>query len=242
MRVVPTLRMTAASARAGERVHAPAMRLIVSVGWPIGAVVLLDSLTLLVSQLLVGRFWLEAVPVHAVVVLWTSMGLVIPLGIAQAAVQHVAVHHSRNDWRARNRVAVASLALGGLYGAVALGLFAGAPVSLGAVLLGAPAFEQASQALLRQIMPLGGVVLALQGLVIIAAAILRGVGQTRGPLFQALVGYLGVAAGGQAVCAFGLKLGVVGVWWGLTAGFAFIAVAVVHAVYTTFRKPSSTRA
>jgi MATE family multidrug resistance protein len=207
------------------------MRLIAAVGWPIGAVVLLDSLASLASQLIVGRFWLAAVPVHGAVMLWTAVGLVVPIGIGQAAVQSVAVLHARGDRAARNRAAAASLATGALYGAIVAALFAAFPVRLGAVLLGAGAHQPAARALLGQIMGPGGVALGLQGVIVIAAGILRGLGQTRAPLVQALIGYAVIGTGGQLLFGFVLGQGVRGIWLGLILGFATIAAAVTWGCY-----------
>lgn len=209
--------------------------LVASVGWPIGAVVLLDSAASMVSSLIVGRYWLAAVPVHSVALLWVAMGLIVPLGISQAVVQRVAVLSAQKKSGARNRVAWISLTLAALFGVLVVALFAAAPVQMGALLLGASAFEAAPQQLLRSLMPLAAALLALQSIIVVAAASLRGIGQTRAPLIQALVGYCILATGGQLLFGRALRFGVTGVWWGLLLGFGITAIAVTARCFSEFR-------
>jgi MATE family multidrug resistance protein len=217
---------------------------ICSLGWPIGAVVLLDSLASLVTTLFVGRYWIAAVPVNAVVLLWVAMALVIPLGIAQAAVQRIAVTHAQGDRSARNRLAVIAMAMGVAYGAVVIAVFALLPIRIGALLLHEAAYEPENMAMLRELMVPGGAVLALQGVIVIGAAILRGIGQTRAPLAQALLGYTVIGTGSQALFGLVLGYGVVGIWWGLVLGFAVTALAVTWRCSAEFRRadPMSNRA
>ena len=71
-------------------------------GWPIGVVVLMDSSFRLSSTLAMGRWWIESVPLHSAVVLWLAAGLIIPLGISQAAAQTVSIENARGNFMHRN--------------------------------------------------------------------------------------------------------------------------------------------
>jgi MATE family multidrug resistance protein len=215
-------------------VHRPTLRLVVAMGWPVGAVVLLDSLASVVGQYLVGRFWLEALPVHAVVVLCTSIGIVIPVGISLAALQHVAMFDAKRDWASRNRAALASIGVSILYGSLVMAIFCVMPKSVGAAVLG-PAFDAARQALYGQLMLPGGIVLAFQSEIIVVAAVYRGVGDTRTPLLVALVGYVVVAGAAQILLAFAAGYGARGIWWGLAIGFGAIACVATLGIYRRLR-------
>lgn len=236
LRCFPQLARTGGATAAGAPTMRESIALICAVGWPIGAVVLLDSLASLVTALLVGRYWIAAVPVNAVVLLWVAMGLVIPLGIAQAAVQRIAVTHAQGDRAARNRLAAGALAMGAAYGVLACGAFALLPVPMGALLLHRAAYEPTNQAILRELMLPGGVVLALQGVIVIAAAVLRGIGQTRAPLVQAFIGYSVIGTGSQVLFGLVLGHGVAGIWWGLVLGFAVTAAAVTWRCRAEFQR------
>ncbi|MCA3242309.1 MAG: hypothetical protein ING89_13515 [Rubrivivax sp.] len=206
-----------------------------SVGWPVGAVVLLDSLCTLSSSLAMGRFWPEALPVHSVVLLWLTVALIVPLGISQAAVQAVSIQHAQGNAAARNASARAALVLGLGWGAVVAMAFAAAAVPLGSVFMAPSALDETARSMLRQFMPLAGAVLLLQTLIVIGAAVLRGLGQTRAPLVQAAIGYLVFGVGGQALFSLGLGAGAVGLWWGLLLGFALTAIAVLARCHSQMR-------
>ncbi|MCP3102887.1 hypothetical protein LZ198_28820 [Myxococcus sp. K15C18031901] len=234
-RALPDLRFTPEVLAEAQVKWRIALGIVVAVGWPIGVVILLECLAPLVSSLLIGRYWVSAMPVHSVVLLCVSLGQVIPIGLGQAAVQRVAVLHSAGDALNRNRVAVTSLVVGAVLGGAVVALFAAASASLGALFLGPAAFEPGTRLLLEQLMLPGGLLLAIQGIIFIGAAILRGVGQTRAPLVQCLIGYCVIASGGQVLLGPVLGLGVQGVWWGLILGFGATALAVVWRCFTELR-------
>lgn len=205
------------------------------VGWPIGAVVFLDSLASFVSTLLVGRNWLEAVSAHSVVWLWIVVSLVVPLGLAQAATQRVAITHAQNDFASRNLVVMVSLLIATMFGVVVACLFVYFPTQIGGLLLAPPGPGESVDPRLAVLMPVGGVVLALQAIIIVAAANLRGIGLTKAPLFQAFIGYVIVATGAQYLFAIVLEQGPQGIWWGLIVGFGATAIAVLWRCYIEFR-------
>lgn len=209
----------------GVRIRA-ALAQLFSVGWPVGAVVLLDSLMLAFAALIAGRYWPRTVPVHSAAALWVTLAMVLPLGIAQAIVQYVAVAHARGDVQERNRRAVVAIALTLLTGVITLLAFSLAAVPLGAVVLGPIAYQVDTASALRQIMPWAGLVLCTQGVIVVGAAILRGLGQTRAPLLQALFGYGLVGIGGQWLLAIVYGGALLGLWQGLAAGFGLTALAL----------------
>ncbi len=211
-----------------------ALCIVLETGWPTGAIIFLDSVASLVSVMIVARFWLNATPLHAAVLLCISVGLVGPLGLAQAAIQRVSITNAEGDIDTRNRCAWAVLAMAGAYGAVAalcLGLMGG---QIGRALLG-PSVTEVPSALLRLIVMLGGVVLGMQSLIVVAASALRGLGVAKAPLVQALIGYGVVAAGSELLFSLWLKGGVAGVWWGLVVGFGSTAAALLLRCAREFR-------
>ena len=217
--------------RAGFR---DALGVVFATGWPTGAIIFLDSVASLVSVMIVARFWLKVTPLHAAVLLCISVGLVGPLGLAQAAIQRVSISNAEGDIDTRNRCAWAVLAMAGAYGviaAVGLGLMGG---EIGRALLG-PAAAAVPDELMRLIVTLGGVVLGMQSLIVVAASALRGLGVAKAPLIQALIGYGVVAAGGELFFSLWLKGGAAGVWWGLVVGFGSTAVALLMRCAKEFR-------
>ena len=62
-----------------------------ALGWPISGVILIENFAILLSLLIIGRYWPEVLSIHTVVLLWISIGLLASLGISQAIVQKVSV-------------------------------------------------------------------------------------------------------------------------------------------------------
>jgi MATE family multidrug resistance protein len=197
-----------------------------SYGWPIGAVVLMDCGLTLSSTFAMGRWWIDVLPVHSVVVLWQALGLIVPLGIAQTGVQHVAIAHAQGDFALRNRAATVALLLGVGYGVLAAVVLAVLAVPAGALLLPSAVGTPQTQVLLRELMLPGGMVLGFEGIIVIAAMLLRGVGLARASLIQAFVGYAVFGTGGQILFAGVLGQGPLGIWRGLLLGFAATASIV----------------
>jgi len=229
---VPALKLPRLSANWSATVAS--MRVVSSIGWPIGAVVFLDSFASLFAALLAGRLWPAYLPAHAAASLWLTICLVIPLGIAQAAVQKIAVLHAENNSTDRNRVASIAMVLGVAFGVLVAIVFSVYSVDLGHLLLDDTATTAAIADSLRQLMPLSGVLFICQSIIVIAAAALRGIGQTRAPLFLAFMGYGVIATGAQYLFSVELGYSVVGIWWGLIAGFGITAIAVVRNCFREF--------
>jgi multidrug resistance protein, MATE family len=62
------------------------------------------------------------------------------------------------------------------------------------------------------------------GLQVVGAGALRGLGETRASLWSNLVGHFGIGVPLAMVLAFVAGLGAPGLWWGLTAGLTTVGV------------------
>ncbi len=223
---------------ADARLVREALRRVFAMGWPTGAVIFLDSVASLISVMIVARFWPAVTPLHAAVLLCISVGLVGPLGIAQAAIQRVSILHAAGDVAARDRTAWSALGMAGAYGVIAalcLGLMGAAFCrSFGTSAAAVP------PGLLHTVVTLGGMVLACQSVIVVAASALRGLGVARAPLVQALIGYGVVAAGCELIFGVALHGGPAGVWAGLATGFGFTAAGLLLRCIREFGPPTVT--
>ncbi|WP_428241208.1 MATE family efflux transporter [Gynuella sp.] len=220
--VFPELRLSGQAS--SKDVKRRTLSILYAIGWPIGVVVFLDAFAPLFSSLFVGRLAIDAMPVHSVVSLWAVVVSIIPLGLSQSVVQHISVLNAQAQFAARNQIALLAMLLTAGYGVVVYLVFLLWPVEIGQLLLGVS--DEDSQRLLAELMPLGGIFLAFQSVIIMAAAILRGIGQTKAPMFQAIVGYLFIASGMQVLLGYVLKLGVQGIWWGMITGYVVTAIII----------------
>jgi MATE family multidrug resistance protein len=65
------------------------------------------------------------------------------------------------------------------------------------------------------------------GTQVIGGSLLRGLSDTKVPMFIAVVGYWGIGMGAAYGLGFPLGYGGLGIWWGLAAGLAVVAVVVM---------------
>ncbi len=63
-----------------------------------------------------------------------------------------------------------------------------------------------------------GVFLLLDGTQMVLASALRGLRDTKTPLWVSLIGYWAMGLGGGVLLGFGLGYGAIGLWWGLALG------------------------
>jgi MATE family multidrug resistance protein len=232
--IVKRLRLGWRTIEAARPHLADAMRTIWAVGWPIGLIVFMDSLASLASSLIAARYWPATMPVHAVAFLWLSLGLVVPLGIAQAGLQQVSVTHHAGEVGQRNRIVITALIASAAYGAVATLAFVAFPHELGTLLLHRSVLSGQTEALLAEILPLAGLALLGQSVIITAALLLRGIGFARAALVPAFIGYCVIAIGSEALFGIVLCDRLAGVWYGLILGFGGTALALSWRCVTTF--------
>jgi len=80
------------------------------------------------------------------------------------------------------------------------------------------------------LLPIAGVFQIVDGVQVVAAAILRGVGDTRVPMLMNFAGFYAVALPLGAALAFGAGLGARGIWWGLATGLGVVALLLAGRV------------
>jgi MATE family multidrug resistance protein len=113
-----------------------------------------------------------------------------------------------------------------------------APALIVAAFLGpANAGNLAAAALAPKLLRVAGVFQIADGTQVTAAGALRGLHDTRVPMVLAALGYWGVGFWAGRYLAFDIKLGAVGLWWGLCAGLAAVALCLT-ARFAWLSRPS----
>jgi MATE family multidrug resistance protein len=199
-----------------------AVRDVLGLGIPVGAIFFTETLMFTCSSLLMGYFGKVALGAHGIVVLWLNIALMIPIGISQAAMARVAVLLGQRDIDAVKHAVIVAL-IAGSAASIAMGLLliVGSD-SLVRLMLWSR--SQASEMVVdtaRGFFRYCAVVQLLSGLVIVMASILRGLRDANAVLWQVMLGYWGVGLGGAVLFAFFLGFGGSGIWIGITLAFAF---------------------
>jgi MATE family multidrug resistance protein len=87
------------------------------------------------------------------------------------------------------------------------------------------------------LLPIAGVFQVFDGIQVVCAGILRGVGDTRAPMLINLVGFGGIGVTTSIVLAFRTPLGPLGLWWGLVIGLAAVAMILLWRVRSRVGRP-----
>ncbi|MCF6443891.1 MATE family efflux transporter [Nereida sp. MMG025] len=201
---------------------------IFQLGWPIALTNLAETGLFTASAVLMG--WLGTLPLaaHGIALQVATATFMIHLGLSQATTVRAG--------RALGRRDADGLALGGK---VAIGTSLGVSVMAVAVFIAVPGalvglFLDPNDPMRDAILPIGITLIYMaalfqfaDGLQVIALGLLRGVQDTRAPMWMAAVSYWGLGLPASYLLAFTLGLGAVGVWLGLVVGLLAAAVLLL---------------
>ena len=91
--------------------------------------------------------------------------------------------------------------------------------------------------LAASLIPIAGVFQVFDGLQIVSAGVLRGLGDTRGPMLINLFGFWLIGIPVSLVLAFRLGLGPQGLWWGFVVGLAVVAAMLLMRIASKLSRP-----
>jgi MATE family multidrug resistance protein len=195
---------------------------VVRIGLPIGLQFFIEFSVFGAVGLLIGTFGEQALSAHMIALNLASFTFMVPLGISLAGAVLVGRGVGAGDMTAARRAATAAMAGAAGFMSITAVLFLVFPGLLSAAYTRDPAVALLAVTLLR----LAGVFQVFDGLQVVFAGVLRGMGQTRAPLWMNLCGFwiFGFPAG--LVLAYGLDQGAPGLWWGLVVGLACVAMGL----------------
>ncbi len=205
---------------------------ILRLGLPIGGILGLEIGVFATTGIVMGLLGADALAAHQLVMNCISVIFMVPLGIAQAATVRVAVALGSGAPVAARRAGFVAIALGVAYMAVmALGVVI-APRAIVRIYIDidAPANHGLAEIAL-QLLAIAALFQIFDGVQAIAAGALRGYRDTAIPLLLAVIGYWGVGFAGGWLLAFPLGYGAIGLWSGLAAGLAAVAVMLTLRLY-----------
>jgi len=211
--------------RSGLLRPAPLGRMI-RLGAPIGAQFQMEFGAFAAIGVFMG--WLGTIPMaaHQVALNLVAFTFMVPLGIAAAAAVRVGQEVGRGDADGARRSAGAALGLGVGFMCATAALFLTVPGIFGRLYTDDPGVL----AVVVLLLPIAGVFQVFDGVQAVAAGVLRGVGDTRAPMWINMLGFWILGIPFSLLFGFGLGWGAAGLWWGLAAGLAAVSILLVMRV------------
>ena len=200
---------------------------MVKLGLPIGLTMALEMGVFALAVYFMGWIGASAVAAHAVALQIAALTFMVPLGLGQAATVRVGLALGRRDRAGVTRAGWTSWVAGvGFMGTMALVMLA-MPRSRVTLFLDDVPANAAVIALAISFLKVAAAFQLADGAQVIGAGMLRGLHDTRWPLIFALFGYWGVGLGIGAWLAFSRDWQGVGIWTGLAAGLAAVAILML---------------
>jgi len=206
---------------------------MVRLGAPIGIQIQLELAAFGVIGLLMGGLGTIEIAAHQVAINLASLTFMVPLGVASASAVRVGHAVGRADDHGARRAAASAMVCGAGFMACTALLFLALPRALAGVYTS----DVQVVALAAALIPIAGVFQIFDGVQVVSSGVLRGLGDTRAPMVINVLGFWLVGMPVSLGLAFPLELGPRGLWWGLVAGLAAVAVLLLARIARRLSRP-----
>lgn len=202
-----------------------ALRDVFKLGWPISLTLLAEVSLFSISSIMMGWVGVIALAAHGIALQVTSVIFMIPLGLSFAATVRVGRAVGRKDetglYRASVTVTVLALIIA-IVAAVVLIVF---PEPLIRLFLDADNKDAATiVAIGVPLLAIAAVFQIVDTLQVITAGLLRGIKDTKVPMYMAVVSYWLVGVSSAYILGFSMSFEGVGIWSGLAIGLLVASV------------------
>lgn len=212
------------------------IRGLLALGLPIGVTVFMEGSLFIATALLIGRMGELQVAAHQIAINVATLTFMAALGLAEATTVRVghAVGMRRPD-------AVRNAALAGYAIVLLAQATAALCIALGNEAIAAIYTHDAAVIALASTLLLFAAAFQLSdGVQVVSGAALRGLKDTRAPMYLAGFAYWGVGMPLGATLGLGLGWGAPGMWVGLIAGLSFAALLLTLRFWRTARRLDAT--
>ncbi|PHR17079.1 MAG: MATE family efflux transporter [Hoeflea sp.] len=203
----------------------PAFVEVFRLGVPIGFTILAEVGLFMAASVMMGWLGTVQLAAHGIAIQLASISFMVPLGLSHAATVRIGQAYGRADMEGLARAAHTVMGLSVLIALASGALFWLFPEALVSLFLDESNVDAAE--LLAVAVPLLLVAAAFQlvdAIQAIGAGLLRGIKDTRIPMFMAVISYWPVGLSAAYGLGFGLGYGGPGIWAGLAIGLGVAAV------------------
>lgn len=208
----------------------PSVGKVLRLGTPIGLQLLAEIGVFSLAAVLAGKIGKVAVSAHQIAIGLASFTFMGVLGIAGSTA--VRVGNAVGEGSNPRRAGLAGIGLGAFYMMCSSALFLLFPRALASMFTEQPEVLELGVSLLA----IAAAFQLFDGVQGVAAGALRGAGDVRFPFLVNVGAHWLVGFPLALVLAFGLHLGARGLWWGLLAGLAVVAVLLLGRFVVITRK------
>lgn len=217
--------------------HWASFRELFKLGLPIGITMVFEVALFNGAALAMGTFGLASLAAHQIAITIPSLTFMIPLGIGLAATVRVGLAAGAGDGPAARRAGFTAITMGALFmcgTALVLLLW---PRQIATLWLPDIPANAEVLALAVSFLHVAAAFQLMDGVQVTAAMSLRGLKDTRGPMWLAGTSYWLAGAPMCAILGFGTPLKGLGVWLGLAFGLLVAAVTLGTRFAVLSKKP-----
>jgi multidrug resistance protein, MATE family len=222
-------RLSPILAGAGDRV---ALWSMLKLGMPIGAQQMLEAAAFGAIGLLMGILGTRELAGHQVAITLAALTFMVPLGVGAAASVRVGRAVGAGDAGGARAAAHAAYVCGVGFMCLTALAFLLLPRQLAAMMTSDPAVIAIAAALI----PVAGIFQVFDGGQAVGAGVLRGLGDTRVPLFSMLGGYWLLGLPVSAWLGFGTRMREVGLWSGFVVSLGVVALFLLLRIRVLLRR------
>ncbi len=207
-------------ARAGRAPRPGAIMALLRVGGPMSVTVVLEAAVFATASLAVAGFGEVAIGSHQIALNVAALSFMVPLGLSMAVTVRVGNAVGRGDSEGMRRAGMVGICTALVTQSVPAGLMLVAPAAIAGLYTTDPALIGGAASLLV----LAALFQLSDGVQVAAMGALRGLKDTRVPMYVAAFSYWGVGMPAGWLLAFPGGMGVAGMWYGLIAGLTTAAL------------------
>src|SRR5262249_31072481 len=198
-------------------------------GLPIGVTLAFEVTVFNAAVFLMGQFGTTAIAAHSIAIQIASASFMVPLGLGQAATVRVGRARGAGDRDGITRAGWSAFSLAITFMATMSMVMTFAPrLLIGAFIdINNPANVAVAQ-MAVSFLAWAAVFQIADGAQVVGAGMLRGLQDTRAPMFYAALGYWGIGMSLGLLLAFKIGLGGIGIWIGLATGLVVVACIMMR--------------
>jgi MATE family multidrug resistance protein len=205
------------------RIESAWMRRLLALGGPAAIQITLEVGVFALATALAGRLAPIALAAHQIAINIAALSFMVPLGVSSAGAVRVGQALGRRDIAGAERAGWVAILIGAGFMATTAAVFVLFPRSL----MGAFTRDEGVLQLGASLLVVAAVFQLFDGIQGVATGVLRGLGDTRTPMMWNLVAHWFIGLPSGYVLCFVLGRGVIGLWWGLSAGLIICGVALL---------------